>query len=167
MKVTTVKRARKSGKTRKCLRCGHEVQVGETYRSAEPRYGPIKIWCKDHHPKRSELTSTKLAAVYDAQDEFNPNVYASVDDLKEALNEIASVVSEVADEYQESIDAMPEGLQEGSPVAEDMREKVDVLQEYASSLEDWDPDDTGEDDDEDGLESAREQAQEAVNSCDV
>lgn len=154
MRVHYVKSARKAKKARTC-RCGHTVQPGEPYKWAEPRYGGMKYWCKNHSPKRSELTSSKLGSVYDAQDDFDVSDATSAEDIQDALRTVAETATEVADEYQESIDAMPEGLQEGH-VAEEMREKIDALQEYSNNLDSWTGDDEGD------LEEQREEAMNLV-----
>ena len=156
MRVHHVNKARKSKKPRTC-RCGHTVEPGESYKWAEPRYGGMKYWCKDHYPKRSELTSSKLGQVYDAQDDFDVSEAKSVEEISEALQGVADTAREVGEEYQEGIDNMPEGLQEGH-VAEEMREKIDALEEFASTLESWSEDD----EDDDALENARESASQAV-----
>jgi hypothetical protein len=162
MRVHYVKSARKAKKSRTCRRCSNEVQPGESYKWAEPRYGGILIWCKDHSPKRSELTSSKLGVVYDAQDDFDVSECSSVDEISEALNTVAETAREVAEEYGESIEAMPEGLQEGH-VAEEMREKIDALESFADELEGW----SGEEDEGGLLDGAREEAIELVNGLEV
>lgn len=182
MRVHYVNSARKSKKPRTC-RCGHTVEPGEPYKWAEPRFGPIKVWCKDHSPKRSELTSSKLGVVYDAQDEFDVSETKSAEEISDALNAIAETARGVGEEYQESIDAMPEGLQEGH-VAEEMTEKIEALESYADSLESWDPSEhdevvscevcegdvkdltcteCGHEHEDDPLEAARAEAQDLVN----
>src|SRR4051794_27431915 len=112
MRVHYVERARKSKKARTC-RCGHAIKPGETYKWAEPRYGPILVWCKNHSPKRSELTSSKLGQVYDAQDEFDVSETTSAEEIQDALNTVAEMARGVAEEYSDGIENMPEGLQEG------------------------------------------------------
>lgn len=185
MRVHHVASARKAKKPRKCRRCGHEIAPKESYKWAEPRFGPILIWCKDHSPKRSELSSSKLGPVWDAIDEFDPAQHDSVEDLTSALEAIGDTANEVADEYEEGINNMPEGLQEGH-VAEESREKVEALQSFAEELSNWEPDieevttceecDTElqdglvcqecEHEHEDPIDAAREQASDVVNNFD-
>jgi len=156
-RVYTVNKARASKRTRTCRVCGHVIQPGESYRYFEPRYGPPVMYCHEHHPSRSHMTSSKLGPLYDMQDEFDPTAYDTLEDLQTALADIASCAEEVASEYEDSISNMPEGLQDSSPAAEEMREKIDALQSYASDLESFDPDVETFDEDQ-----AREEAQEEV-----
>src|SRR5262252_6121080 len=109
-RVYTVNKARASKRTRICRVCGHEIQPGETYRYFEPRYGPPVMYCAEHHPRRSHMTSSKLGVLYDAQDDFAPSEYESLEDLRSGLESIAETAREVASEYEDSISNMPEGL---------------------------------------------------------
>jgi hypothetical protein len=86
------------------------------------------------------MTSSKMGALYDAQDDFTPSDFESVEDLQSALSAVADTAREVASEYEESISNMPEGLQDSSPAAEEMREKIDALESYADALDGFDPD---------------------------
>lgn len=178
MRVHYVGKARAARTPRRCISCGHEVQPGESYKRAEPRYGPVLIWCHSCSPRPSQMTSSKLSAVYAAQEDFASEI-GSLDnatDIEAALATVAEAAEEVAQEYQDSIDAMPESLQEG-PTGEEMREKIDALEEYAQDLQAWssDDDDPREDDEEDPseddietyLESMRSSAQDAVDSLDL
>lgn len=147
MRVHTVQKARAAKKPRSCRRCGHKIEAGETYRWAEPRYGPLLIWCHEHYPRRSELSSSKLGQVWDAQDEFDVSEVTDIDEIKTAVEAVGEIARDVASEYEDSISNMPEGLQEGQ-VAEEMREKIDALEAYADELESWDPDEVEEFDEE-------------------
>ncbi len=158
-RVYNVTKARASKKTRTCRVCGHEIQPGESYRYFEPRYGPPVMYCAEHYPKRSHMTTSKLGPVYDAQDDFDAETYETLEDLKSALADIASTAEEVAGEYEEAMSNMPEGT-DSSPVAEAMQEKIDYLQSYAQELEGFDPDVEEFDEDQ-----AREEAEEEIASA--
>lgn len=175
MRVHYVGKARAARTPRRCISCGHEVQPGEPYKRAEPRYGPMLIWCASCTPRASQMTSSKLSTVYAAQEDFASEIEGldNAADIEAALVTVAEAAEEVAQEYQESIDAMPEGLQEG-PTAEEMREKIDLLEGYAQDLQAWSPDedDPREDDEEDPseedvetyLDTIRSSAQDAVDA---
>lgn len=156
-RVYEVKKARSSKRTRTCRTCGHVIQPGEAYRYFEPRFGPPVMYCAEHYPARSHMTSSKLGPLYDEQDNFTPSDYETVEDLQAALSAIADTAREVASEYEESISNMPEGLQDSSPAAEEMREKIDALEAYADQLESFEPDVEQFDEDE-----ARTEAEEEV-----
>lgn len=159
MRVHSVSRARKSKARRVCGRCGHEVQPGESYKYAEPRYGPKKFWCKDHYPKRSELTSAKIGAAYDLQDDFDVSSCEDIVDIEGAVQDVISGAEEVRDEYQEGLDAMPEGT-ESSPIAEQAQEMIDALEEWTDALETLDYSELT-------LDEAKEVAENAVNELSV
>jgi hypothetical protein len=165
-RVYTVKKARASKRSRVCRVCGHEILPGESYRYFEPRYGPAVVYCADHHPRRSHMTTSKLGAIYDAQDDFSAAEYETVEDLQSALADIATVAEEVANEYEESISNMPEGLQEG-PTAEEMREKIDILQAYAQELESFEPDVEEFDEDQSREDAEEEIASDMISEMDL
>lgn len=164
MRVHYVGKAREARTPRQCISCGHEVQPGESYKWAEPRYEPVKIWCHSCLPRPSQLTSSKLSVVYAAQEDFSSEIERldNETDIGAALASVAGAAEEVAQEYQDSIDAMPEGLQEG-PTGEELREKIDALEEYAQDLQAWSSDADKDDD----LESMRSSAQDVVDSLDL
>jgi hypothetical protein len=164
MRVHYVNKARKSKKSRSCRHCSHVVEPGESYKWAEPRYGGLMYWCKDHSPRRSELTSSKVGPLYDAQDMFDPSNLETVDDIREALQEIADQAREIGEEYTESIENMPESLQDTSPAAEQMREYIDELESYADTLESWDPSVDPDDEEEFDEDAARTEAEAEVTS---
>lgn len=142
MRVHHVKSARKAKSVRRCISCGHEVERFESYKYAEPRYGGKLIWCYKCTPRRSQMTSSKLSAVYAAQEDAEKSLdqVETPEDVTSTLEECASAAREVAEEYRESIYAMPEQLQETSATAEDMNYKIDELEQWADNLESFDSD---------------------------
>ena len=60
-KVKFIQKARASRQPRICLRCGHEVAPGESYRRIDKKTGPRSsttlIFCTEHHPRQSHLLS--------------------------------------------------------------------------------------------------------------
>lgn len=162
-----------------CDRCSEPIKVGESYFEWKHNHRPVSRRHQQHGgPRTSELCTGKMSGVYAAVEALEDDIAAGrkADDpsgLEDALNQAASSVREVADEYEQNIDNMPEGLQ-SSPTAEDMREKSEALNEFADALEnaasevaDWDMDtespEPGEDhsddcavNDEDGEEASSE-----------
>lgn len=148
-RVYTVKKARASKRTRTCRICSHVITPGETYRYFEPRYGPPVMYCADHHPRRSHMTSSSIGQVYDVQDDFDVSQCTTLEEISEALQAVADTAREVAEQYEESISNMPEALQESSHVAEEMREKIEALESYADECESWESSSEPEEFDED------------------
>lgn len=134
----------KAGKDIHCRKCGAKIEPGETYyhyslRPTGRGQGRRYTHCFRHPPRQSDKTSSKMYGVYAAVESAEDAIASAqqsgdVSSLPDALRDCASEVETVKDEYQESIDNMPENLQNGG-VADEIREKIDALEEFASALE--------------------------------
>lgn len=188
MRVTTVRSARK--KQRPCERCGAEINPGTGYKSISPRYGAKRVRCLPcPYWRPSETTSSKMATAYagqeaahDALDAMDWDSYegtpterveAFTEDLKTIAGDCAQSGRDTAEEYQEGLDAMPDGLRDA---AYDTQEKIDSLESWADDLESWEPDpapvdevdtssDAEDDPDEDALTSWAEDAIESLRQA--
>jgi vacuolar-type H+-ATPase subunit E/Vma4 len=146
---------------------------GTTYRQ-HVRHGSVR---------QSQLTHSKMsgayAAVEAAEDEIASagNVY----DMKAALETCAEEIGNVRDEYQESLDNMPENLQQGD-TGQQIQEKIDALESFADELTSVDLEEFGEEepgidneaahakwteDAEDHLEQQRSAALDALGNLSV
>lgn len=158
MRINRVNKARKA--QRDCEKCHKPIGVGDSYQWVKSRYGPKRVrhsTCPSW--RQSELTSSKLATAYAAQeaahdaldaldalgyisiaDDGEPEFDADgfVSEVREIVGECESAAEECGYEYQEGIDNMPENLQYGD-VAEAMREKVDALESWGSECSMFDP----------------------------
>ena len=170
--------------TFRCDKCSEPIIVGQEFYSWAFRYGGKHYQHTSHGaPTPSQLTQSKLSAVYAAAESAESAIASaeSVDDLTAALSDCISEVETVRDEYQESIDAMPENLQQGGP-AQEMQEKIDALEEFISELEsardnleefeEEEPEDDEahakwEEDQDEHLEGQRSEAETAVSSLSV
>lgn len=142
------------GAERSCGRCGHKIEPGEKYRQWSFRYGGTRYRCMKHEcrPRPSDLTQSKMAAVYSAQEEFEDNLESidTIEALEEAVDQVVTTVQEVKDEYEEA--AEPFGYQGEN------QERADELDSWISDLETIEYD-------EDDLERSKEDAQGTVDSC--
>jgi hypothetical protein len=135
-RVTTVNAARKDQGT--CSKCGDPIPKGAAYRHASPGFRSRKI-VRCMKPecsfRTSDLTTSKMATVYAAQEgaEDDVNQAEDADGLKAAMEPLAEAAREVADEYREAAEAMGEAGYE-------MEEKADSLESYADEVEQFDPD---------------------------
>ncbi len=136
-RVTFVKKARvKQGA---CRVCGVEIKVGDSYHWWANRIGRSSIrgvTCVEHKPRRSMLTtSDKLSRAYAAEEELEASIAnaESVEDIKEALEVAAGEAEEVAQEYRDAIESMPENFQQGDQAME-MEEKADQLEDWVQAL---------------------------------
>lgn len=163
-RITTVAKAQASKRSRTCLRCRQPIEVGQSYQHVQAnRYSPKLMKHTDCAPgfKQSEMTGSKMATAYAAQEDAHDalehvdahqyvtidesgegkhdfDATAFVDEVRAVLEECATGIEECRDDYQDGLDSMPEGLQQG-PTGEEISEKIDVLDSFASDLGSFDP----------------------------
>lgn len=113
------------------------VKKGESYYWWKFRFGG-KHYSKGS-PSRSQLTqSAFLGQMYDLEDRI---AGVSIEDQTDAEGQIADLTGDLEnlrDECQESLDAMPEHLQETSSSGELLTERVENVEEMVSELENID-----------------------------
>jgi hypothetical protein len=113
------------------------IHKGEMYYHWAFRFGPTHI-SKDY-PRRSQLTqSAFLGSIYDLEDEIEAIESTDIDE--DVISGWVSTLEELRDQCQESLDNMPEGLQQGSSSGELLQERIDNLESWISELENVDPD---------------------------
>jgi len=147
-RINTVSKARKD--QGKCGHCGKELLKGTGYRWIQFRFGGKRKRCLEPacRFRASDLTqSDKLGRVYSAQETaedalegLEPTDESFADDVKAALEEAATEIREVSEEYQESCDNIREHIEE-SPTADECEEKAEELGSWADELESYEADD--------------------------
>jgi len=173
-RVTHVKKSRKPWV---CERCGKAIEVGQPYKHISPRSGPWergrkRVRCADCPAwKPSELTSSKMAGVYAAQESFQAflglwSPEDGLEDVENALEEFASEVEQVADEYEESASNIVDGFGHETMQSDELQEKADSLRDWAeevrSAYQDVDEDAKGDD-----LQNSVEDAVSIADECPV
>lgn len=150
-RITYVKSARAAAKERRCLSCGHVIQVKESYKFVElktSQYSSVThIWCASCTPRQSQLTANaRMSALYAIVEGLSDDLAHAddLDSLKSAFESAADEADSIADEYEESADNMPENLQQGSQ-AEEMRDKALTIHEWADELRNIDWPESGDD----------------------
>lgn len=157
-RVRTVKKAQQSKRTRRCHRCGHEIQPGESYRHWKfrtgGRGGRMVFACSKQgcSPKPSDLTqSPHLSAFYAAQESaseqisgWSPDVpprgeEPTADDLTSILEEYAGSLREVGEGLTESADAIEEGFGHATYQVEELQERAQSYEDAADQVESWEP----------------------------
>lgn len=170
MRIHLVQKARKSPGD--CGGCGKEIKAGEQYKWAQGRFTARKLRCGQCAFKASDLTTSKMGAVYDAQDnardEINSWTGEETEDLSSALQSLAEVVREVAEEYRESVEGI-RGTFSESPKADELEEKADNLEGWADELEntqfeELEPKAT-EEEKQDWIDNQKSEAEGALDSC--
>lgn len=117
---------------------GDELRVakGEVYYTWKFRYGGQQI--SKTYPKRQQLTQSDfMIQQYDFEDELASFHVDDYDDLEAAIEDIVERLGEFRDEQQEKLDNMPEQLQY-APSGEILQERIDMLENVISELENID-----------------------------
>lgn len=124
------------------------VVKGETYYKWKKRYGPTQR--SKTYPSPSQLSNAKYAAIHDAIKDAEKTIgsCSEPDDIKSALEEVASVARDVAGEYEESASNVESAFPNGSSVIDDLNEKKDACESFADELESWEPDPDNVDEDD-------------------
>ncbi len=157
-----------------CGKCGNEIRPGDPYRWVQPKSGPyggIKRYLCMTCPtwRQSELSSSKMAGVYAAQEQCDDDLYNmnDVSDLESLRDDLADQVEGVADEYEESAQNIVDGFGHETSMSEELQDKAGQLRDWAEDIRSVDFDEFDEDDvesvpdatesdHEDDVEQARE-----------
>jgi hypothetical protein len=133
---------RKARKARRCGRCGDTINPGEGYRYWSFRFGGTYIRCmkSECSPRPSDLTQSKMADAYSAQesaqDELNKlraDDPGDQDTVTSVVETFAESVRSVADEYREADEAI------GGGGYTESGERADALETVADELEGFSP----------------------------
>jgi hypothetical protein len=110
------------------------IKKGDIYYSWTLHKQPRQISAT--RPRPSQLTgSEKLSTLYGLRESIEDAKFDSLEDWAAFLNETAGCARDVGEEYQDSLDNMPESLQQGS-TGEAIQEKIDEIEAWAAELED-------------------------------
>lgn len=182
MTVHTAKARKAQGK---CSRCRRTIKKGQQYKWAKGRYTARRVWCERCTPRPSELTgSDKLSRLYAARESVEDVIAGECtkENLIEALNDAATEAREVAQEYEDSFNNMPEALA-NSITGEELTEKSGQCESWANALDDaadeidaldWDdiaddddpaPGEDEDDEDKPARSDARTQAADIANTA--
>jgi hypothetical protein len=115
-----------------------KIAVGTAYKHITPKSGPYGGRQRNRHEEHPnwnvwEYSSSLSAMVAQAQSNGGDSIanLAEVDDFESVRDDLASMAQELLDEKQESLDNMPEGLGEGSMLAE----QVEALESWVQEIE--------------------------------
>lgn len=132
-KLHVVNRAQKDQGT--CGKCGVQLPKGAPYQWWQHFRSFKQKRCTGCTPKMSERESRdKIAQVMAAQEDFNVSEMTSVEDITAAVEEVAGIAHEMAEEYR----AASEGEQ-GQVFNEQAAETGDELDSAADELDGWEP----------------------------
>ena len=140
-RVTRVKKAAKD--QRNCEKCGVALPAGSAYKWVKPRAhksmrGIKRVRCTSCPDwRRSEISSSKLADAYAAQEmleDTNTSGYTTMDEFEALADTLADMVEGCADGYEESADAIEDGFGHEVPMSEELREKADMVREWAEEI---------------------------------
>jgi hypothetical protein len=161
-RINYVPKARKD--QGQCGKCGKPLPKGCEYRWIKFRRGSKRKRCTDSkcNWRGSELTQSEKignarAAGEALEDTLNAQGFGP-EDLESARDEFVSAVEEVIDLCQESLDAMPEGLQDSSDSGQTLQQYIDDLETWKGEAEDLDFEDFDYDEDSDDDEDNQRDA---------
>lgn len=142
-RIQTSTFAARKGATLTCSKCRRNIEKGERYRWYKPGFRSRYkvVICSNCKVKPSETMSSKMAGVVAAVEDANEALDAleagdpeqDTSSIESILQEAASTIEGVADEYREAAEASPTGLIFG----EDYNERADEISNAASDLEGW------------------------------
>lgn len=145
--MAKIERIKKSarGKDLKCSKCGKPINVGDEYLKATPYKRPPIIRCvacglKSYETSGSEYIRECGTLVEDWQSSFSSD--------ESGRDEIVAVLEGLRDQCQESLDNMPETLQEGD-TGQLFQDRIDNLESVIEELNDISYDDCHSDAEED------------------
>lgn len=123
MRVHHVKKARKAQPE-------YGIKKGDSYYWWKFRFGGKRV--SKTYPKRSQLTQSGfLSTLYDLQD----NISFDRDGLEGSVTSLTDEIESLRDECQDSLDNMPEHLQESSSSGEMLQERIEALEEWVDELQ--------------------------------
>lgn len=129
--MARIERVSSSRKEHKCSKCGNTIEVGQPYLKATPYRRPtiyrcIKCGLKSYETSGSEYVKEVGSIVEDWQES-----YGIRDGVAE---EIASTLEDLRDQQQDSLDNMPEQLQDGD-TGMMLQGRIDSLETAIDELE--------------------------------
>jgi hypothetical protein len=148
----------------KCSKCQTPLPAGSEYRYFKPGFrSRVKVrrcMKPECTPKRSELDTSRMSEALGAQEDGEAAIHdaTEITDLKQAVEDTAAQAREVIDAYEDAISE--------TPMLEDqLREKIDLLDQWADALEGYDPEeiDDEETDEEVRLQQFEDAKQEAYD----
>lgn len=142
------------GKSVVCSKCGNPISVGETYLISTPYRMPAIIRCLKCGLKQYETSGSQYVRDVGAIVEDWQETFGTSDGTAE---EIVSALEEIRDYTEESLNNMPEQLQEGD-TGNMLQDRLDSLEGAISDLEEISFDDI--------KEESREEAEDNVGPYD-
>lgn len=134
---------------------------GESYWWWKFRYGGKQF--SKTRPERHQLTQSAFySQLWQLEDDFEKRIYdvGTVEEFPELIESMSGDLETLMEECQESLDNMPEGLQESSASGELLAERIDSLDSWINELQNVDlsmDDITTEDEEEEALENIKEE----------
>ncbi len=139
-RVTHVKKAQKDQGT--CDFCGKPIPVGSAYKWIAPKtskYSSRRMVRHAGHPSWHpwEYTQALWAMVAQIQYEAEQaiNSAESADDVQSALDDAVSAANELAEEKRANAQTVEDGFGHPTSTSEELNERADALEEWASQME--------------------------------
>lgn len=128
--MARIERINKARKEQKCCKCGNIIQIGMPYLKATPYRRPTIVRCISCGLESYETSGSEYVRnVGDIANHWEDNF--GLDNT--TPDEISSELEEIRDQQQESLDNMPENLQEGD-TGQMLQERVECLDNVIDEL---------------------------------
>lgn len=166
----------KRGKRIACRKCGKCIKPGERYFFYTRRFSRSKkvrgtrfTHCKDHRPRHADLSGSPMAGIYDAQEDAHHGItYASTGPkCAEVMGNLLTVIEEVKEQAESSLENMPEALKETSESGQALTERIEALESYISEIEQARDDADGDEQEGENLEDTRDACETAIDSLSI
>lgn len=157
MSLARLYHTKKSRKVWHCSKCGREIPVGSPVIGFAVGFRGFEMKrCGDNpkcYPRPSERESSAVATVYAALEGIDLEGCNTLEELREAVEEVASACHEVADEYEAN---------EMYEINYDLQERADMIRSAGEELESWE---SGIEDDD--IETQRQAARDAIDGMEL
>lgn len=123
------------------------VKKGEFYYKWKMRYGPTQR--SKTPPRPTQTSNAKTARIREAIEDANLDDCTTPDEVTQAVQTVGETAREVADEYQEALDAWPSGNSQIEEMMQAASDFADECEGFEADEGDWaDADTLFEDSDE-------------------
>lgn len=140
-RVTRVKKAKPSKKQRRCGKCGHIVQPGESYvwwgrKTQRGGYQIFRCGKDTCYPKPSETVANQYQSmIMGAQEDFDSSDFTTKEDVAEGVRAVAETAREIGQTMTDNADSMETGFGHSTSMSDELRDRGEAWTQYAEDLD--------------------------------
>ena len=139
-KITRVAKAGASKHERRCCKCGHVIEQGESYAHQSIKTGPrssqTRVWCHDHSDglRPSEVASNSRTSTLLSIGERIADAKDDPEALADALDAGADDAEQIGNELTEGADNIERGFGHETEQSSEMAEKGNGITEWGEAM---------------------------------